>query len=76
MADDDLRPAIQIRAKPLLHPALSWPRSASLAQVRELVAKMTNEQRLEFFAAVKNGYCPHCGRDLNEPRGCQCNNDE
>ena len=48
-----------------------------LAQIRVAISAMTDDQRLEFFSAVTEGYCRHCGRDDSDsPHGCQCWNDE
>lgn len=43
-----------------------------LAQVREHIKDMTNEQRIEFFYDIADGYCRHCGRDDSDSiRACQ-----
>lgn len=49
-----------------------------LRAIKNHLLTLTDEQRVEFFYAVEQGYCGSCGRkvDENEPVGCQCENDE
>ena len=42
---------------------------------RVWLEKASNEQRLEMFSDMSQGYCKHCGR-LEGIRCCQCWNDE
>lgn len=46
-------------------------------RLRELLAAMTPDQRVDLFKLVVTGYCQHCGVCTDEmPRGCPCTNDE
>lgn len=59
--------------------AVDEPKSREdlLTQLRLFLAGLSDSERVEFFAAVDEGYCPSCGRKL---RGrddfCPCENDE
>lgn len=45
--------------------------------VREHLKTLSDDERMEFFADMEDGYCRHCGRDdSGSPMGCQCWNDE
>lgn len=52
----------------------------SIRDLREDLAEMTNEQRLEVFSEIMADYCDECGRydghSTENKRGCQCWNDE
>lgn len=39
--------------------------------------KMTDEERLNLWSELREGYCPDCGRQLlRSERVCHCRNDE
>lgn len=45
--------------------------------VKAFQASLTDEQRLELWKDIQDGYCQHCGRDDTDTKfGCQCWNDE
>lgn len=45
--------------------------------VSERVASMTDDERMEFWRAVREGYCDACGRRLaTHDDVCHCWNDE
>lgn len=44
-----------------------------LPLIKDSLTKMSDEERLEFFDLVEDGYCRYCGSD--DPK-CQCWNDE
>ena len=44
-----------------------------LADVRTILGKMSNDERLDFFSEIQSGYCRYCGCD--DPK-CQCWNDD
>jgi hypothetical protein len=46
-----------------------------IRELRDGFNVLTNEQRLEIFEAVREGYCRHCGGEDPKHR-CQCWNDE
>jgi len=48
-------------------------KSEIIYMVREFISELTDDQRLEFFGEITEGYCVHCG--TNNPN-CQCWNDE
>ena len=49
-----------------------------LRAVRVYLPTLTDDQRVEFFYAVEQGFCGSCGRKLEEDSvmGCSCTNDE
>jgi hypothetical protein len=34
------------------------------------------EERIEFFEAIMEGYCKHCGYETPEGKECYCERDE
>lgn len=47
-----------------------------ITEVRELLHRMTPEQRVEFIFNLGDGYCYNCGAKEDGGRRCQCENDE
>jgi hypothetical protein len=43
--------------------------------LRTLLARASDTRRLEVWMALREGYCPHCGRSTEE-LPCYCWNDE
>lgn len=54
------------------------PLVANAVALIHIVEKgMTDEQRIELWEKIREGYCKHCGRKLeSESDYCHCWNDE
>ena len=48
--------------------------AAAIEFIRRQLKTMTDQQRLDLFDLIEEGYCPNCGG--TEGRRCQCANDE
>jgi len=42
---------------------------------RIVLKEMTDDERVEFFANIRKGYCLYCGREEMKNWHCQCEND-
>ncbi len=42
----------------------------------DVLAPMTDQQRLDYFGGLQDKYCDGCGRTQPECGRCQCQNDE
>jgi hypothetical protein len=57
---------------------LIMPKIVDLVKdIREILKSTSDENRLEIFGNIMNGYCKHCGCDNSKyAMGCQCWNDD
>jgi hypothetical protein len=49
------------------------PTNGSFRKIKNMVAKMTPDERISFFDEITAGYCKYCG--IDNPK-CPCNRDE
>ena len=46
-------------------------------EIREITARLTDAQRVEWWKELQDGYCNDCGRKLKEVQfWCHCENDD
>ena len=46
-------------------------------EIRDIMARLTDSQRIEWWEELQEGYCTDCGRKLEEDGSrCHCENDD
>jgi len=49
---------------------------AEIDDLRDRLAEMTDEERLEVFRAIADGYCRECGNAVPSGWSCTCMRDD